>query len=324
MQKKVSGQVLLVVLLSMAVILTVILSIYSRSVTDIAVTSQEQDAARAFSAAEAGIENALISCLPSSPTCNISLPSTLNSGASVTGNVTALQASKQYVYPIDLPVGETGTIWFVTHNGANESLYCDSTTNDCFKFVGNNNKTFKACWGNPGTPNNLNTTPALEISLYYDDVYTESAVGDYSDVKIARAAYDPFTTRSPASGFSAPDTVGNCIINGKNFAFWKTVDVSTITGGLQIPGSAYKNEYGLLFLRFRLFYNTDQNQPFGVNFTETDLSNPNNALPSQGRRFDAAASAGSANRRVELYQLYSNPPGIFDASVFSPSSLVHF
>ena len=49
-----SGQALLLVLLGMAVVLTIVLSILSRSVTDIAVTSREEEALRAFSAAEAG------------------------------------------------------------------------------------------------------------------------------------------------------------------------------------------------------------------------------------------------------------------------------
>lgn len=55
-----SGQALLLVLLSMAVVLTIVLSILSRSVTDIAVTSRDEEALRAFSAAEAGVEQALV------------------------------------------------------------------------------------------------------------------------------------------------------------------------------------------------------------------------------------------------------------------------
>ena len=49
-----SGQALLVILLSMAVILTLVLSVASSSITDVTVTTFEEDALRAFSAAEAG------------------------------------------------------------------------------------------------------------------------------------------------------------------------------------------------------------------------------------------------------------------------------
>ena len=55
-----SGQALLVILLSMTVILTVVLSVVSRTVTDITITTYQEDAQRAFDAAEAGIEDALL------------------------------------------------------------------------------------------------------------------------------------------------------------------------------------------------------------------------------------------------------------------------
>jgi hypothetical protein len=54
-----SGQVVLIVLLVMVVVLTIGLSLISRSVTDISISKDEEEAIRAFSAAEAGIEAAL-------------------------------------------------------------------------------------------------------------------------------------------------------------------------------------------------------------------------------------------------------------------------
>ena len=55
-----SGQALLIVVLSLAVVLTVVLSILARSVTDIKLSTGSEESLRAFSAAEAGIERALI------------------------------------------------------------------------------------------------------------------------------------------------------------------------------------------------------------------------------------------------------------------------
>jgi len=55
-----SGQALLLVLLSMAVVLTIVLSVLSRTITDITITTKEEEALRAFAAAEAGVERALI------------------------------------------------------------------------------------------------------------------------------------------------------------------------------------------------------------------------------------------------------------------------
>ncbi|MGB9585898.1 MAG: hypothetical protein ACPL7A_00585, partial [Anaerolineales bacterium] len=57
--KKNSGQALLIILLVMAVGLTIGLAVISRSVTDIRISRQEEESARMFSVAEAGIEEAL-------------------------------------------------------------------------------------------------------------------------------------------------------------------------------------------------------------------------------------------------------------------------
>ena len=54
------GQALILVLLSLAVVLTVVLSVFSRSITDVSISSKENDAMRAFSAAEAGVEQVLV------------------------------------------------------------------------------------------------------------------------------------------------------------------------------------------------------------------------------------------------------------------------
>ncbi|MBU2052297.1 hypothetical protein KKH13_03795 [Patescibacteria group bacterium] len=56
---KTKGQAVLLVLLVVAVALGLGLSIISQSTTDVRITQQEQESARAFNAAEAGIEDAL-------------------------------------------------------------------------------------------------------------------------------------------------------------------------------------------------------------------------------------------------------------------------
>jgi Tfp pilus assembly protein PilX len=59
-RKSQKGQALVLVLLSLSVVLTLVLFILSRSITDVAVSSKEEESARAFSAAEAGIERSLV------------------------------------------------------------------------------------------------------------------------------------------------------------------------------------------------------------------------------------------------------------------------
>jgi Tfp pilus assembly protein PilX len=58
-REKQSGQVALIVLLVMIVLLTIGISLASRSISDVRISQDEKEALRAFSAAEAGIENIL-------------------------------------------------------------------------------------------------------------------------------------------------------------------------------------------------------------------------------------------------------------------------
>src|SRR5882724_2093664 len=59
MKESQRGQVLLIIILVMTVALTVGLSVATRTVTNLRTTAEEENSQRAFSAAEAGVEQAL-------------------------------------------------------------------------------------------------------------------------------------------------------------------------------------------------------------------------------------------------------------------------
>ncbi len=276
------GQVLLIVLLTMVVVLTIGLSILSASITDIAITSREEEALRAFSAAEAGIEKVLIAGFPLSGEFQ---------DASFNAQVTNIaEGSKTFIYPQNVSAGDTATVWFVAHD-TDESLIC-SVEYPCF--TGNQ---MRICWAKEGTASDQATTPAIEVSIWY----TETA-GDYSTTKIAREAIDPNVTRRVVNSFSAP-TPGDCSIDGNNFAFQKIIDFSSLNG--------------LQFAHIKFIYNTDIAQSLGtdVNFDDNEF------LPSQGKRIESIGTAGEAARKVEVYRLFSALPAIFDFGVFTPMGI---
>jgi len=288
------GQTLLLVLLSMAVVLTIILSILSRSITDITITTKEEDALRAFSAAEAGIEKALFT--------GTDISDLDFEGASFDVTVSDLGAnSREYVYPVKIGSGETATMWFVDHDPDTNELTCD--TGNCFTGTV---ATF--CWGDDETAADSSTTPALEVSIFY-----LSNPGDFSTATIARGAYDPYASRDPSSNFQSPD-LGVCSIDGRNFAFQKTITFSD----LGIPASAYDNQNGLQFARLRLLFNSDVTHDIGMNLTAPGNSFP----PSQGISLSSSGSFGEANRRIEVFQPYRELPPIFDQVIFSPGGIV--
>lgn len=297
------GQALVLVLLSLAVVLTLVLFILARSVTDVAVTSTQEESVRAFSAAEAGIERALV--------IGVNSGRTTIGDASYQATVTGYgQSSSNFVYPIDLSSGDSATIWFMSHD-SNGNLLCDGTsTYPCF-----NGNSIKICWGKSGTPSDANTTPAIELSVYY-----ESTPGNLPTIKIARAAIDPHITRNPSNGFSAPDP-GTCSLGDKTYAFQKTITFSN----LNIPSGSYNIAGGLQFARIKMLYNTDMGQELGI-----DVSTSGKTLPSQGQLIDstgvackdtACSNGGVSNRRIQVFQGWPEIPNIFENAIFSSAGL---
>lgn len=284
------GQALLLILLTMAVVLVVVLSVLSRTITDITVTTKEEEALRAFSAAEAGIEKALIA--------GDSFSGTAGENASFTATVTDFGGEGEYVYPEDLFSGETVTFWFVDHDDDTGELTCD--TGKCF--IGNQ---MRICWGQDGTSDNNDQTPAIEISVFYD---IDPSDLTYADVEIARVTADPHTGIRRSSNNFDDVTGRNCSLGGQSFEFWKDVDFSS--AGLDIP---YATAGNLLFAKVRFFYNANEAHGVGI-----DVSDSGDTLPSQGKKIESIGTSGEANRKVEVYQTFGELPPIFDAVLFSP------
>jgi hypothetical protein len=288
--KRESGQALLLVLLSMAVVLTIVLSILSRTVTDIAVTSREEEALRAFSAAEAGVEQALIVGTDIGPT--------QIGDASFSADVTGFASgSPEFANPVALAAGESVLFWFVAHDPSSGSLVCNATY-PCFT-----GSQFRICWGAPGTGADTATTPAIEVSTFY-----ATTPGDYSTVRIARATVDPNSARRASNNFSANDA-GSCTVQGENYAFQKLIDLTT----LGVPAGSYGVQNGLQFAKVRILYNTDVAHEVGINANFPG----NTLLPSQGLNIESTGMSGESNRRLEVFQGFGEPPPVFDTAIFS-------
>lgn len=135
-----AGQALLLVLVAVAVILTIALSSVSRSVIDVSVTSREEESLRAFSAAEAGVEQSLYQGGPVSDTF------TENQSAfdTVVGDLAL--SSQEYNVPGNAFSGDMSTVWFVGHND-DGTLECGSGT--CYAA---NPASMEICFGMPAEP----------------------------------------------------------------------------------------------------------------------------------------------------------------------------
>lgn len=282
-----SGQALLIVLLSVAVVLTIILSILARSIVDISVTSQGEDSLKAFSAAEAGVEKAFIGAITGTSETTTEVGSKYKTSVS---NFAENESS--FVSPITLVSGESSTVWFVSHD-ENGNFSC--TGKPCFT-----GDTIKVCWGKQGTEAGTETTPAIELSFFYLTIPF-----NYSTAQIGRVVLDPNSSRTAENHFSSPDT-GECAIDGQIFPFQKTIKLGG-TGGIGVNSSLPGN---LLFAKIKFFYNTDTAQPYGIDANGS-------VLPSQGTKVDSSGSSGNANRKLDVFQSFGETPEIFDSVIFS-------
>lgn len=283
-----AGQALLLVVLSLAVVLTVVLSILARSVTDIKISTGSEESLRAFSAAEAGIETGLNSLIVGDSSGDLG-------GASFESSVTKVgEGSSSFIHPSSLFSGETSLFWFVAHD-VSGNLVCNAA-NDCFT-----GSSLQVCWGKPGTSASLVTTPAIEASI----VYAQTA-GNYATLRIARDTADPNATRRASNSFSTAG--GACSLGTETFAFQKTLDFSAM--GI----SSFATPNVLQFLVIRMLYNTAESHPVGISTT-------GGLLPSQGFLVESSGVSGDANRRLNVFQGYGEPPLPFGAVIFSPPGI---
>ncbi len=288
--KSQSGQAVLIVLLSMVVVLTIVLSVIAGATSDVKISGNETSSLRAFSAAESGIEKALIT--------NLATSGNVNSGASFNATVTSLAlGDSSFVYPGTIASGDAGFLWFVSHSNTG-ALTCVGNT--CFT-----GRILKFCWGTPGTVYNLPTTPAIEVTVFY-----LTTPGNYTTVKSLKGIYDPNAPRVAANGYIAAG--GVCTVKGVTFAFQAQIDV----GGV-VPAGSYGVQNGLQFASIKMLYNTDLPQPLAVDVNFAG----NSALPTQGSKVESTGTLNQTTRKIQVIKGYNQIPPIFDSAVFSPGSI---
>ena len=284
------GQAVLIVLLSLSVVLVVVMYILSRSVTDISLSIKDENAMRAFSAAEAGIERALVAGSTGSQEIG---------GAGFEASVTDFAAGQTYVtYPISLKSGELATFWFVEHDD-NGNLTCVASS--CFT-----GDQIVLRWGDEGTSDSAANTPAIELTVYYSNLVGNSP--DLTTLKVARATYDTFSSRRLNDNKFLAAYSGVQVIGTDRFQFHRTVNFEDNLG---IPNTALVQP---IYATVKMLYNTTPHK--------IALSVTGGTLPSQGSVIDSTGTYGDSNRRISVYQLYPVVPSIFGNALYSGTGIV--
>jgi hypothetical protein len=274
------GQALLLAIVAIAAVLVVSLSVVSRSVTDVRTTANQEDSVRAFSAAESGIERALLT----GATGTITASDLEN--ASYSASVTKFaEGQTEIIHPRKPLSGDDVTIWLMSHD-SNGDLTCSP---NCYT-----GRTLEVCWGT-----SPDTDPAVQVSVVYDP----SNVNNIDNISIARKGYDPNAGRRATNFFLNP---GSCSFG--SFAYGVTIDFQNDFPTLGIP---YGTAQTLKMLKIRPLYNIAQAYPIGVKAAAGQV------FPGQGKEVESTGTSGDATRKIKVYTLYPELPFVFDSTVFS-------
>jgi len=164
-----SGQIALIALLVLTIATTVGLSLIARTTTDVSVTRNIEESTRAFSAAEAGIEETLKSGIASTgitdPALAVKYVTKIDPAGGGVGS--------PFVFPNKTSKENTETVWLVAHNSSTGMIIETPT------YTAN---TIDVCWSSEST------TPAIVVGVLY------KSGGLY---KVAKVAFDPLSSRAP-------------------------------------------------------------------------------------------------------------------------------
>lgn len=192
-KNKEKGQVLLIIILVMVAVLTVGLSVMSRSITNLRISREEATSQKALAAAEAGIEQALKTNTPIPAGTTLASPGDVTTTYGVTIN--QISGNNVLVNGGNLvPKDEGADIWLVSHNA-------DSTPNLSSPWNGS----LQIFWGDTsGACNNA----ALEVVVVYSP----------SPYRFRRYVYDPCPGRRSNNSFSV-GVSGVNVISGNSFSY---------------------------------------------------------------------------------------------------------
>lgn len=151
-----SGQVLLIVVITMVVALTAGLSLASRTITNLKLSKQNEDSQRAFQAASAGVDKYINASSGQTYTSNLSNSNFTTTVTTVTGNILLLNNGD----PVDQDRGID--VWLSTYPNYAAPLFTGSIT---------------MYWGGStqiqcGTNSGIATRPAIEVLIVYGSVAT--------------------------------------------------------------------------------------------------------------------------------------------------------
>lgn len=290
-----SGQVVLILLLVMTVALAIGLSVVQRSLTDVSSSTKTEQSSRAFSAAEAGIEKALLEdrAIAGDP-INVNL-SENNSSAKVTDSGLLPSSGQALEFPA-ISKEEIIHMWLSKDDNSLSEYYKQTAV--------------EIYWGDIG---NSADKPALELNIL-----SQVSGNTYKNKKIF---LDPENRKKPNNavridalkdGVSAFDCPGTY-----------TADITTSSGsGRKFLCKAVIGglESKLILMRGRMLY-AEYPHPIAVKSSCNSAITQDCSFPPQVKIIKSSGTSGGTQRTIQLFQIKNVVPFYFDYAVFSSGEL---
>ncbi len=199
------GQTLLLVVLLVSVVLTVAMSLLSRSIVNVRLSVEEDQSLKALAAAEAGIEKALIS--------NTSIPSvTLSNDSTFTTTQSPLSGSSFLLNNGKLALKDIGLdLWLSDYSDDPTQIYNNPWTGTLSIYWATSQS--NSC----ASGEHADTKAALEVVVF---------TGNRNNPNVDRYAFDPCGGRRSGNKFSTPANV-SLNIDGKTFVHRANITVSS-------------------------------------------------------------------------------------------------
>ncbi|MCJ7827574.1 hypothetical protein MUP65_00300 [Patescibacteria group bacterium] len=291
-KKKTAGVSAVIIIGVIAVLLTIVVPLISRTVVDLRISRQQEEQARAFSVAETGLERVLTN--PG----ETGLYSATIDEIEYTVTNQRLGNDDFYQYPKNISQQTPVTVWLVSHQTDVEDFDQNAPWNETIVPIFEGDE-LTVYWGLDRVYNTNDERPALEATLVYRDG-AEYATKRYLLDSVNRTETGGFDTTSVDVG--ATVGIGD---EEKKYAF------QALLSDLNC------NEVDVCyFLRLRILYSPGLDHPIGVSKT-------GEIFPRQGECFDSLATVvdSGISSRVKRCVLYRDFPPILDFAMYSGGAL---
>jgi Tfp pilus assembly protein PilX len=297
------GQIVVLLLLTMLVALSIGLVVTQRSLTDLSTSTQSEQASRAFSAAEAGLERSLTEA--ENLTVQGAIPETqLNNQASADYKATDYlpnRLNQALEYP---PLGKESVAQFWLSNPLSpnvDAMYTNSGLNLYF--------------GDPSTSPNDKPGAVITIITKSRSTGELSAIKKYFDsdsTRVTARFNEAVNGANPLSCASTGKTSLSTNFLVSNYYCEALVDIRSCTDNPDC--------YPVVARARILYSNSNQKIALGPN-TAFGTNRSVNYLPRQANLYTSTGKAGESEKRLQTFREKKVIPYFFDYAIFSTSNI---